>query len=98
MAPKLSTACPDCPNNRILLDNTAVYHLFPEYMPCRYPAANPNEQGSFMSQSPNKVICSMNRVSKYRNKEPVIEDISLSYFYGAKIGVLGLNGAGKRDR
>ncbi|MFO7838911.1 MAG: energy-dependent translational throttle protein EttA [Desulfosalsimonadaceae bacterium] len=48
-----------------------------------------------MSQSPNKVICSMNRVSKYRNKEPVIEDISLSYFYGAKIGVLGLNGAGK---
>jgi len=48
-----------------------------------------------MSQSSNKVICSMNRVSKYRNKEPVIEDISLSYFYGAKIGVLGLNGAGK---
>jgi len=48
-----------------------------------------------MSQAPNKVICSMNRVSKYRNKEPIIEDISLSYFYGAKIGVLGLNGAGK---
>ncbi len=48
-----------------------------------------------MSQAPNKIICSMNRVSKYRNKEPVIEDISLSYFYGAKIGVLGLNGAGK---
>ncbi len=47
------------------------------------------------TQSPNKVICSMNRVSKYRNKEPVIQDISLSYFYGAKIGVLGLNGAGK---
>ena len=48
-----------------------------------------------MSQAPNKIICSMNRVSKYRNKGPVIEDISLSYFYGAKIGVLGLNGAGK---
>lgn len=48
-----------------------------------------------MSQSPDKIICSMNRVSKYRNKEPVIEDISLSYFYGAKIGVLGLNGSGK---
>ena len=48
-----------------------------------------------MSQEPNKVICSMNRVSKYVNKQPIIEDISLSYFYGAKIGVLGLNGAGK---
>ena len=48
-----------------------------------------------MSQEPNKIICSMNRVSKYVNKQPIIEDISLSYFYGAKIGVLGLNGAGK---
>ncbi|MCF8024090.1 MAG: energy-dependent translational throttle protein EttA [Desulfobacteraceae bacterium] len=46
-------------------------------------------------QEPNKIICSMNRVSKYHNKKPIIEDISLSYFYGAKIGVLGLNGAGK---
>ena len=48
-----------------------------------------------MSQQPDKVICSMVRVSKYYNKRPVLEDISLSYFYGAKIGVLGLNGAGK---
>jgi ATP-binding cassette ChvD family protein len=46
-------------------------------------------------QQPDKIICSMNRVSKYHNKKPVIENISLSYFYGAKIGVLGLNGAGK---
>jgi len=37
----------------------------------------------------------MIRVSKYYNQRPVLEDISLSYFYGAKIGVLGLNGAGK---
>ena len=37
----------------------------------------------------------MNRVSKHYNQKPVIKDISLSYFYGAKIGVLGLNGAGK---
>ncbi len=44
---------------------------------------------------PDKIICSMNRVSKYHHKKPVIENISLSYFYGAKIGVLGLNGAGK---
>ena len=44
---------------------------------------------------PNKVICSMHKLSKYHNKKPILEDISLSYFYGAKIGVLGLNGAGK---
>jgi energy-dependent translational throttle protein EttA len=44
---------------------------------------------------PNKVIYSMMRVSKFYDKKPVIKDISLSYFYGAKIGVLGLNGSGK---
>ncbi|MFZ2632385.1 MAG: energy-dependent translational throttle protein EttA [Desulfosalsimonadaceae bacterium] len=44
---------------------------------------------------PNKIICSMIRLSKYYDKKPVLEDISLSYFYGAKIGVLGLNGSGK---
>ena len=37
----------------------------------------------------------MVRVSKYYDKQPVLKDISLSYFYGAKIGVLGLNGSGK---
>jgi energy-dependent translational throttle protein EttA len=37
----------------------------------------------------------MNRLSKYHLKKPIIENISLSYFYGAKIGVLGLNGSGK---
>lgn len=42
-----------------------------------------------------QIIYSMNRVGKvYRNKH-VLKDISLSYFYGAKIGVLGLNGSGK---
>ncbi|WP_273266818.1 energy-dependent translational throttle protein EttA [Flexistipes sinusarabici] len=47
------------------------------------------------NNSPEKIIYSMNGVSKrYQNKE-VIKDISLSYFYGAKIGVVGLNGAGK---
>lgn len=35
------------------------------------------------------------RVSRFYDKKPVIKDISLSYFYGAKIGVLGLNGSGK---
>ena len=37
----------------------------------------------------------MNRLSKYYDKKPILENISLSYFYGAKIGVLGLNGSGK---
>jgi sulfate-transporting ATPase len=37
----------------------------------------------------------MMRVSRHYDKKPVIKDISLSYFYGAKIGVLGLNGSGK---
>ena len=48
-----------------------------------------------MSNEPNKVIYSMVGVSKYYNKKPVLKDIYLSYFYGAKIGVLGLNGSGK---
>jgi ATP-binding cassette ChvD family protein len=37
----------------------------------------------------------MMRVSKSYHSKVVLKDISLSYFYGAKIGVLGLNGAGK---
>lgn len=48
-----------------------------------------------MSSTPDKVIYSMIHVSKYYDKTAVLKDISLSYFYGAKIGVLGLNGAGK---
>lgn len=48
-----------------------------------------------MSQDPNKVIYSMVKVSKYYDKKPVLKDISISFFYGAKIGVLGLNGSGK---
>ena len=48
-----------------------------------------------MSNEGNKVIYSMIRVSKFYDKKPVLKDISLSYFYGAKIGVLGLNGSGK---
>ena len=48
-----------------------------------------------MSNEPNKIIYSMIGVSKFHDKRAVLTDISLSYFYGAKIGVLGLNGAGK---
>jgi len=42
-----------------------------------------------------KVIFTMTGVTKYFEKKPVFRDISLSYYYGAKIGVLGLNGSGK---
>ena len=44
----------------------------------------------------NKVIYSMIRVGKLipPNRE-ILKDISLSYFYGAKIGVIGPNGSGK---
>ncbi len=48
-----------------------------------------------MAQDPRKVIYSMIGVTKVYDKKPVLKDISLSYFYGAKIGVLGLNGSGK---
>ncbi|MEA2061422.1 MAG: energy-dependent translational throttle protein EttA [Thermodesulfobacteriota bacterium] len=48
-----------------------------------------------MSDDAKKVIYSMINVSKFYNKKPVLKNISLSYFYGAKIGVLGLNGSGK---
>ncbi len=48
-----------------------------------------------MSAEPNKVIYSMIGVGKYYDKKPVLKDIYLSYFYGAKIGVIGLNGSGK---
>ncbi len=34
-------------------------------------------------------------LSKYYDKKAVLKDIYLSYFYGAKIGVIGLNGSGK---
>ena len=47
------------------------------------------------NNEPNKIIFSMVKVSKFYDKKPVLKDIYLSFFYGAKIGVLGLNGAGK---
>lgn len=48
-----------------------------------------------MADESQKIIYTMMRVSKYYDKRPVLKDISLSYFYGAKIGVIGLNGSGK---
>ncbi|MEO7507016.1 MAG: energy-dependent translational throttle protein EttA [Pyrinomonadaceae bacterium] len=48
-----------------------------------------------MAIDPNKIIFSMVGVSKFHDKRAVLKDIYLSFFYGAKIGVLGLNGSGK---
>lgn len=48
-----------------------------------------------MAVEANKVIYSMIGVSKNYDKKTVLKNIYLSYFYGAKIGVLGLNGSGK---
>src|SRR5512146_2977416 len=46
--------------------------------------------------SDTQVIYSMVRVGRiYPPNKQVLRDISLGYYYGAKIGVLGLNGAGK---
>ena len=42
-----------------------------------------------------QIIYSMHRVGKVYRQKHVLKDISLSYFLGAKIGVLGLNGSGK---
>ncbi len=48
-----------------------------------------------MSVDDKKIIYSMIKVSKSYNEQAILKDISLSYYYGAKIGVLGLNGSGK---
>jgi ATP-binding cassette ChvD family protein len=48
-----------------------------------------------VANEPNKVIYSMLGVGKVYGTRTVLKDISLSYFYGAKIGVIGLNGSGK---
>ncbi len=47
------------------------------------------------SNETTRIIYSMIRVSKAYEKKTVLKDITLGYYYGAKIGVLGLNGSGK---
>lgn len=42
-----------------------------------------------------KIIYTMDRVSRAYGTKVVLKDISISYYYGAKIGVIGENGAGK---
>jgi len=46
-------------------------------------------------ESAPKIIFSMIGVSKKIERKEILRDVSLSFFYGAKIGVLGLNGSGK---
>ncbi|MCK4543546.1 MAG: energy-dependent translational throttle protein EttA [Spirochaetales bacterium] len=48
-----------------------------------------------MAKDDQKIIYTMVRVSKRHGQKTILKDISLSYFHGAKIGVLGLNGSGK---
>ncbi len=48
-----------------------------------------------MANESQKIIYTMMGLSKFYDKRAVLKDISLSYFYGAKIGVIGLNGSGK---
>lgn len=42
-----------------------------------------------------KIIYTMERVGRAYGTKVVLKDISISYYYGAKIGVIGPNGAGK---
>ncbi len=51
------------------------------------PAAGPKNQ--------TQIIYSMIGVTKEIERKVILKDISISYYYGAKIGVLGLNGSGK---
>lgn len=49
-----------------------------------------------MSKDTKRIICSMKGVNRvHPPQKKVLNDIWLSYYYGAKIGVLGLNGSGK---
>lgn len=43
----------------------------------------------------NRIILTLNDVSKIYDEKPILSDILLSFFYGAKIGIVGPNGAGK---
>jgi energy-dependent translational throttle protein EttA len=61
----------------------------------RGQTTHPDGRNRMSSVQPNKIIYSMVGVGKFYDKKPVLKDIYLSYFYGAKIGVIGLNGSGK---
>src|ERR1700689_948829 len=61
------------------------------------PRPLPDNRPPLFLQSPmSQFVYTMNRVGKVvPPKREILRDISLSFFPGAKIGVLGYNGAGK---
>jgi len=58
-------------------------------------AQKTQQQSGGASEAAPKIIFSMIGVSKKIERKEILRDVSLSFFYGAKIGVLGLNGSGK---
>ncbi len=48
-----------------------------------------------MASETTRIIFSMLGITKRHEKKIILKDIYLSYYFGAKIGVLGMNGAGK---
>jgi len=53
------------------------------------------KSGGGAGEAAPKIIFSMIGVSKKIERKEILRNVSLSFFYGAKIGVLGLNGSGK---
>jgi len=60
-----------------------------------FMAKKAQQQSSGAGEAAPKIIFSMLGVSKKIERKEILRDVSLSFFYGAKIGVLGLNGSGK---
>ncbi|KXU37115.1 energy-dependent translational throttle protein EttA [Cephaloticoccus capnophilus] len=58
-------------------------------------AKKAQQQSGGAGEAAPKIIFSMLGVSKKIERKEILRDVSLSFFYGAKIGVLGLNGSGK---
>jgi sulfate-transporting ATPase len=68
-----------------------VHSFFPAF---NFPHSTFNFPPMAAPEAP-KIIFSMLGVSKKIERKEILRDISLSFYYGAKIGVLGLNGSGK---
>eukprot|EP01130_Rhizamoeba_saxonica_P001603 TRINITY_DN1147_c0_g1_i2.p1 TRINITY_DN1147_c0_g1~~TRINITY_DN1147_c0_g1_i2.p1 ORF type:complete len:598 (-),score=141.57 TRINITY_DN1147_c0_g1_i2:2132-3925(-) len=59
-------------------------------------SAKPTAKANRGRGDPTKMMCYLKELSKYHdNGDPIFENINLSFFKGAKIGVLGINGSGK---
>ncbi|MEX1312370.1 MAG: hypothetical protein AB1Z65_18265, partial [Candidatus Sulfomarinibacteraceae bacterium] len=71
-----------------------AYHCGLVGRPGSRPDRSAREEEGTVATEDQKVIFSMVQVSKTHGQKTVLRDFSLGFFYGAKIGVLGLNGAG----